>query len=80
MKLLLGGITAVVLGTVWAILWWGSLRVLLASIFSIFLILGGTLLAYFALDDLLHPPGGSPPSSGWQSEAQHQEHPQDDPH
>jgi len=52
MKILLGGIVAVIIGVVGLIAWWSDFLELLKGIIPIILVLGGALAIYLGIEDI----------------------------
>jgi hypothetical protein len=52
MKILLGGIVAVIIGVVGLIGWWADFLEVLKGIIPIILILGGALAAYLGIEEV----------------------------
>jgi len=62
MAILIGGILAVVVGTVWGAIWWPQLLSFLAAIIPTFLVVGGAIAIYFGIDEIRYPPPKTPPT------------------
>ena len=62
MAILIGGIVAVVIGAVWAAIWWCSLLELLVALIPPVLILGGAIAIYFGIDEIRYPAPQAPPA------------------
>ena len=52
MKILLGGIVALIIGIVGLIAWWGDFLLILKGAIPIILVLGGALAIYLGIEDL----------------------------
>jgi threonine/homoserine/homoserine lactone efflux protein len=56
MKILLGGIVAVILGVVGLIAWWADFLEVLKGIIPIVLVLGGALAIYLGIEEIKTAP------------------------
>jgi hypothetical protein len=61
MKILLGGIVALVIGVIGLIAWWGDFLKVIRGIIPIILVLGGALAIYLGIEDLKTTPPPPPP-------------------
>ena len=52
MKILLGGIVALIIGVVGLFAWWGDFLKVLKGIIPIILVLGGALAVYLGIEDI----------------------------
>ena len=52
MKILLGGIVALILGVIGLIGWWSDFLSILKGMIPIFLLLGGALAVYLGIEDI----------------------------
>jgi len=52
MKILLGGIVAVVIGVVGLVAWWGPFLEIIKGAIPIILVLGGALAIYLGIEDI----------------------------
>ena len=52
MKILLGGIVALILGFIGLILWWSEFFRVLRGVIPIILVLGGALAVYLGIEDI----------------------------
>jgi hypothetical protein len=52
MKILLGGIVALIIGIVGLIAWWGDFLLILKGAIPIILVLGGALAVYLGIEDI----------------------------
>jgi len=62
MVILIGGIVAVIIGAVWAVIWWCPMLEFLAAVIPPVLILGGAIAIYFGVDEIRYPPPQVPPA------------------
>ena len=61
MKILLGGIVALILGFIGLILWWSEFFRVLRGVIPIILVLGGALAVYLGIEDI-KTANASPPA------------------
>ncbi|HSR12646.1 MAG TPA: hypothetical protein VLS90_14485 [Thermodesulfobacteriota bacterium] len=52
MKILLGGIAALVIGFIGLIAWWGDFLKVLRGVIPVILVLGGALAVYLGVEDI----------------------------
>lgn len=60
MKILLGGIVAVILGVVGLIAWWADFLEVLKGFIPIVLVLGGVLAIYLGIEEIKTAPASPP--------------------
>jgi hypothetical protein len=68
MAILIGGIIAVLLGIVTAVVWWPSILIVLAATVIVLLIFGGAIAVYFGIDELRYAKLTSPASTELETE------------
>ena len=61
MKILLGGIVALIIGVIGLIGWWGDFLKVLKGIIPIMLVLGGALAVYLGIEDIKTTSTAPPP-------------------
>ncbi len=61
MKILLGGIVALIIGIVGLIAWWGDFLLILKGAIPIILVLGGALAIYLGIEDIKTTSASPPP-------------------
>jgi len=61
MKILLGGIVALILGFIGLILWWSEFFRVLRGVIPIILVLGGALAVYLGIEDIKTASASPPP-------------------
>ncbi len=61
MKILLGGIVAVIIGVVGLIYWWGDFLEVLKGMIPIILVFGGGLAIYLGIEDVKTTASSQPP-------------------
>jgi hypothetical protein len=61
MKILLGGIVAVIIGIIGLIAWWADFLEVLKGIIPIILVLGGALAIYLGIEDVKTASATPPP-------------------
>ena len=62
MKILLGGIVAVIIGIIGLFAWWADFLEVLKGIIPIILVLGGALAIYLGIEDVKTASATPPPS------------------
>lgn len=61
MKILLGGIVALIIGILGLIIWWGDFLLILKGAVPIILVLGGALAIYLGIEDVKTSSASPPP-------------------
>ena len=61
MKILLGGIVALIIGVIGLIGWWGDFLQVLKGMIPIILVLGGALAVYLGIEDIKTTSATPPP-------------------
>ncbi len=61
MKILIGGIVALIIGIVGLIAWWGDFLLILKGAIPIILVLGGALAIYLGIEDIKTTSASPPP-------------------
>lgn len=60
MKILFGGIVAVIVGFVGLVIWWAHFLQVLKGVIPIILVLGGILAIYLGIEEVKTPPTSVP--------------------